>query len=67
MWVSTSQPEQSQHLSIHNGYTDTGEKFSGEVVEVNGYSFKVTSADNRRVIQLQVTVPDEAFQPTITS
>ena len=35
MWVSTSQPEQSQHLSIHNGYTDTGEKFSGEVVEVN--------------------------------
>ncbi len=39
----------------------------GEVVEVNGYSFKVTSADNRRVIQLQVTVPDEAFQPTITS
>ncbi|WP_305837600.1 CNNM family magnesium/cobalt transport protein CorC [Photobacterium leiognathi] len=39
----------------------------GEVVEVNGYSFKVTSADNRRVIQLQVTVPDEAFQPIITS
>lgn len=38
----------------------------GEVVEVSGYSFKVTSSDNRRVIQLQVTVPDEAFQPTIT-
>ena len=38
----------------------------GEIVEVNGYSFKVTSSDNRRVIQLQVTVPDEAFQPTIT-
>ncbi|PSW59800.1 magnesium/cobalt transporter CorC [Photobacterium kishitanii] len=38
----------------------------GEVVEVNGYSFKVTSSDNRRVIQLQVTVPDEVFQPTIT-
>ncbi|OBU19659.1 magnesium/cobalt transporter CorC [Photobacterium aquimaris] len=38
----------------------------GEVVEVNGYSFKVTSSDNRRIIQLQVTVPDEAFQPTIT-
>ncbi|OBU12024.1 magnesium/cobalt efflux protein [Photobacterium aquimaris] len=37
----------------------------GEVVEVNGYSFKVTSSDNRRIIQLQVTVPDEAFQPTI--
>jgi magnesium and cobalt transporter len=39
----------------------------GEVVELDGYSFKVTSADNRRVIQLQVTVPNKAYQPTITS
>ncbi|CAG21224.1 CNNM family magnesium/cobalt transport protein CorC [Photobacterium profundum] len=39
----------------------------GEVVELGGYSFKVTSADNRRVIQLQVTVPNKAYQPTITS
>jgi magnesium and cobalt transporter len=39
----------------------------GEVVELSGYSFKVTSADNRRVIQLQVTVPNKAYQPTITS
>ncbi|KJY85500.1 magnesium transporter [Vibrio galatheae] len=31
----------------------------GEVVEIEGYSFKVTSADNRRVMQLQVTIPDE--------
>lgn len=30
----------------------------GEVVEIDHYSFKVTAADNRRVIQLQVTVPD---------
>ncbi len=29
----------------------------GEVVEVDGFSFKVTMADNRRVIQLQVTIP----------
>ncbi|MBC7002626.1 CNNM family magnesium/cobalt transport protein CorC [Photobacterium sp. BZF1] len=39
----------------------------GEIVELAGYSFKVTSADNRRVIQLQVTVPHEAPQPTTTS
>ncbi|TFH90787.1 CNNM family magnesium/cobalt transport protein CorC [Vibrio ouci] len=31
----------------------------GEVVEIEGYNFKVTSADNRRVLQLQVTIPDE--------
>ncbi len=31
----------------------------GEVVEIELYSFKVTSADNRRVLQLQVTIPDE--------
>lgn len=30
----------------------------GEVVEIDGYIFKVTSSDNRRIIQLQVTVPD---------
>jgi magnesium and cobalt transporter len=30
----------------------------GELVELAGYSFKVTSADNRRVLQLQVTIPD---------
>ncbi|CAM2905546.1 CNNM family magnesium/cobalt transport protein CorC [Vibrio rarus] len=31
----------------------------GEIVEINEYMFKVTSADNRRIIQLQVTVPDK--------
>ncbi|MCZ4295838.1 CNNM family magnesium/cobalt transport protein CorC [Vibrio sinaloensis] len=31
----------------------------GEVVDIDGYNFKVTSADNRRVLQLQVTIPDE--------
>ncbi|MBM7036400.1 CNNM family magnesium/cobalt transport protein CorC [Vibrio ulleungensis] len=38
----------------------------GEVVDIDELSFKVTSADNRRIIQLQVTVPDqvvEAKQP----
>ncbi|SHO57993.1 CNNM family magnesium/cobalt transport protein CorC [Vibrio quintilis] len=30
----------------------------GEVVQIGDYQFKVTSADNRRVIQLQVTIPD---------
>ncbi|UXI01916.1 CNNM family magnesium/cobalt transport protein CorC [Photobacterium sp. TY1-4] len=39
----------------------------GEIVELDGYSFKVTSADNRRVIQLQVTVPSEVHQQTATS
>ncbi|MGF1760560.1 CNNM family magnesium/cobalt transport protein CorC [Photobacterium sagamiensis] len=39
----------------------------GEIVKLDGYSFKVTSADSRRVIQLQVTVPHEAYQPTTTS
>ncbi|MFB9133518.1 CNNM family magnesium/cobalt transport protein CorC [Vibrio sp. AK197] len=37
----------------------------GEVVEIAGYSFKVTSADNRRVVQLQVTVPDQESLPEI--
>ncbi|WP_114786558.1 CNNM family magnesium/cobalt transport protein CorC [Vibrio tetraodonis] len=35
----------------------------GEVVEIEKYSFKVTSADNRRVLQLQVTIPDEEPLP----
>ncbi|MGJ7096259.1 CNNM family magnesium/cobalt transport protein CorC [Vibrio hannami] len=37
----------------------------GEVVDIEGYSFKVTAADNRRVVQLQVTVPDEEPLPDI--
>ncbi|MBU2898453.1 CNNM family magnesium/cobalt transport protein CorC [Vibrio hepatarius] len=35
----------------------------GEVVEIEKYNFKVTSADNRRVLQLQVTIPDEEPLP----
>ncbi|GLQ74986.1 magnesium/cobalt transporter CorC [Vibrio sp. vnigr-6D03] len=35
----------------------------GEVVEIEHYLFKVTAADNRRVVQLQVTVPDEEPLP----
>ncbi|MDC0611589.1 CNNM family magnesium/cobalt transport protein CorC [Vibrio sp.] len=30
----------------------------GEVVHIGEYQFKVSSADNRRIIQLQVTIPD---------
>ena len=37
----------------------------GEIVEIGNYHFKITSADNRRVIQLQVTIPDEQPLPTI--
>lgn len=35
----------------------------GEVVELDHYYFKVTAADSRRVLQLQVTVPDEESLP----
>nr|WP_086941188.1 CNNM family magnesium/cobalt transport protein CorC [Thaumasiovibrio occultus] len=38
----------------------------GEVVDINGYAFKVTSADNRRIVQLQVTVPEDAPKPTLS-
>ncbi|MEH0687695.1 CNNM family magnesium/cobalt transport protein CorC [Vibrio cholerae] len=34
----------------------------GEVLEIDNYSFKVTAADNRRVLQLQVTIPEEDAQ-----
>ncbi|WP_332399188.1 CNNM family magnesium/cobalt transport protein CorC [Vibrio metschnikovii] len=30
----------------------------GEVIDIGGYNFKVTAADSRRVVQLQVTIPD---------
>ena len=29
----------------------------GETIDIEGYQFKVTNADNRRILQLQVTVP----------
>jgi magnesium and cobalt transporter len=31
----------------------------GETIELQGFTFKVTSADSRRLIQLRVTVSDE--------
>jgi magnesium and cobalt transporter len=37
----------------------------GEIVEIDNYSFKVTAADNRRVVQLQVTIPDGEVTPTL--
>lgn len=37
----------------------------GEVIEIEGFNFKVTAADQRRVIQLQVTIPD--LQPVSES
>ncbi|MDE1314538.1 CNNM family magnesium/cobalt transport protein CorC [Vibrio aestuarianus] len=39
---------------------------SGEVVEIENYSFKVTAADSRRVVQLQVTIPDLETLPVTT-
>ncbi|WP_072668644.1 CNNM family magnesium/cobalt transport protein CorC [Vibrio injensis] len=30
----------------------------GEIIDISGYNFKVTAADSRRVVQLQVTIPD---------
>lgn len=38
----------------------------GEVVEIENYSFKVTAADSRRVVQLQVTIPDVEALPVTT-
>jgi len=37
----------------------------GEIVEIDNYSFKVTAADSRRVVQLQVTIPDSEPLPII--
>ncbi len=38
---------------------------SGEIVEIDGMNFKVTAADNRRIIQLQVTIPEEMLSLTM--
>ena len=29
----------------------------GETIEVNGFQFKIANSDNRRIGQLQITVP----------
>lgn len=38
----------------------------GEIVDIQGYSFKVTSADNRRIVSLQVTVPDTVSEEEVS-
>ncbi|MGL5364294.1 MAG: CNNM family magnesium/cobalt transport protein CorC [Plesiomonas shigelloides] len=37
----------------------------GELVTIDGYQFKVTMADSRRIIQVRVTIPDDAPQPDL--
>ncbi|WP_085246779.1 CNNM family magnesium/cobalt transport protein CorC [Gilliamella mensalis] len=37
----------------------------GESITINGYQFKVTIADRRRIIQLHVTIPDGAAVPNL--
>lgn len=38
----------------------------GEMVEIEGYLFKIMAADNRRIMQLQVTIPEIQTQPIET-
>ncbi|WP_413111909.1 CNNM family magnesium/cobalt transport protein CorC [Thaumasiovibrio sp. DFM-14] len=38
----------------------------GEVVDIAGYTFKVSAADSRRIVQLQVTVPEGGKKPNIS-
>lgn len=33
-----------------------------EMIDIDGYNFKVTATDNRRIVQLQVTLPDDQTQ-----
>ena len=37
----------------------------GEFIEIKGYLFKVVIADSRRIIQLQVKIPEDAAQPNL--
>ncbi|MCO6545487.1 MAG: CNNM family magnesium/cobalt transport protein CorC [Gilliamella sp.] len=37
----------------------------GEIITIDGYQFKVTIADRRRIIQLHVTIPDGANVPNL--
>ncbi|MDN2481774.1 CNNM family magnesium/cobalt transport protein CorC [Vibrio astriarenae] len=38
----------------------------GEMVEIEGYLFKIMAADNRRIMQLQVTIPEIQTTPVET-
>ncbi|WMY95150.1 MAG: CNNM family magnesium/cobalt transport protein CorC [Arsenophonus sp.] len=37
----------------------------GEIITINNYIFKITMADNRKIIQLQVKIPDKAPTPKL--
>lgn len=37
----------------------------GESVDINGYLFKVAMSDSRRIIQVHVTIPDDAPMPNL--
>jgi magnesium and cobalt transporter len=37
----------------------------GETITINGYQFKVTIVDRRRIIQLHVTIPEDATAPNL--
>lgn len=37
----------------------------GESIIIDGYQFKVTIADKRRIIQLHVTIPEGATVPNL--
>lgn len=37
----------------------------GEVITIDGYMFKITMADSRKLIQVQVKIPDEAPIPNL--
>ncbi|QCI16673.1 magnesium/cobalt transporter CorC [Buchnera aphidicola (Aphis craccivora)] len=34
----------------------------GENININGYNFKISSADSRKIIQIHVTIPEKTFQ-----
>ncbi|PKH20531.1 magnesium/cobalt transporter CorC [Enterobacterales bacterium CwR94] len=37
----------------------------GESIDISGYQFKVAMADSRRIIQVHVTIPDDATPPSL--
>lgn len=37
----------------------------GEIIEIDGYQFKVAMADSRRIIQVHVKIPDDLPQPNL--
>ncbi|MFP3019671.1 MAG: CNNM family magnesium/cobalt transport protein CorC [Arsenophonus sp.] len=39
--------------------------FRGEIITIDGYIFKITMADSRKIIQVQVKIPDEGSIPNL--